>query len=585
MNDVVDVAKGAKHADRVIKNGKIVNVYTKEIYEGGVAICGEYIAAVGDVDYTIGPDTIVVDAAGGYLLPGFVDAHIHPESANLAMAQFAEIVMVHGTTSVMSDLHEVGVVGGMPAIEHVLNENADTPLKLYFVIPSHVPFSAGLETSGGVVDSAVIREALKRPDAVGLSEIVNVYAMLGFPDLMKSLEYAKEAGVSLQGHLPESKGPELQALAAMGISSDHESLSGEDAVERARVGMNVFLREGSAARNLKDTLAGLTANNIDLGTTSIITDDLHTCDAVDNGHLDAALRSALEYGLDFAAAVQLVTLNPARAFRLDDKIGSLTPGRLADVNITTGPEDFRVKSVYAGGKLVAEEGKPIKRFPVAKHDPSLFDTIHLMKPVAAEDFYITVDKNASYANVMAMETLDWIPITVPHPAKLAVKDGRVLCDTEQDVLYIAQVERYGKNGNIGKAFMAGFHLKEGAIASSIGHDNHNIIVMGANTEDMAVAVNRLAEIGGGQIVVNKGKVIDEIAYPILGLLTDMDAWTLSEEKKKLNGAAREQGCTISIPFMFLSFICLAAIPSYAVTDHGFIDVMAQAVVDPVQSVE
>jgi len=196
-----------------------------------------------------------------------------------------------------------------------------------------------------------------------------------------------------------------------------------------------------------------------------------------------------------------------------------------------------------------------------------------------------VDEGASFAEVMAMRTLDWIPITIPQPAKLAVKDGRVLCDVQQDVLYIAQVERYGKNGNIGKAFMAGFNLKEGAIASSIGHDNHNIIVMGANTEDMAVAVNRLAEIGGGQIVVNNGKVIYEIAYPILGLFTDLDAWTLSDEKKKLIKAAHDQGCTIHIPFMFLSFICLAAIPTYAVTDHGFIDVMAQKVIDPVLSTE
>ena len=585
MQNVIDVAKGLKYADSVITNGKIVNVYTKEIYFGGVAICGEHIAAVGDVAYTIGPETKVIDAEGNYLLPGFVDAHIHPESTNLSITQFAEIVMSHGTTCIMSDLHEVGVVGGMAAIEHILNEAAKTPLKLHFVVPSHVPFSIGLETSGGIIDSDVIKKALKRPDAVGLSEIVNVYAINGAPDLMKSMEYTKEAGLSLQGHLPEPKGMELQALTAMGINSDHESLSGEDAVERARMGMSVFLREGSAARNLKDTLAGLIANKIDLGTTSIITDDLHTCDAVDNGHLDAALKSALEYGVDFATAVQMITLNPARAFRLEDKIGSLTPGRAADINITAGPEDFYIKSVYANGRLVAENYRPAVKFDRAEHDPSLFNTIHLTQPVTADDFYISADRNATAANVMAMETLDWIPITVPHPAKLTVSDGRVLCDVQQDVLYIAQVERYGKNGNIGKAFIAGFHLREGAIASSVGHDNHNIIVMGANTEDMAIAVNRLAEIGGGQIVVNNGKVVYEIAYPILGLLTDMDAWTLSDEKKKLNAAAREQGCTIRIPFMFLSFICLAAIPSFAITDHGFIDVMAQKVIEPVLSVE
>jgi len=584
MKNVVDVAKGAVHADCVITNGKIVNVYTKEIYDGGVAICGDYIAAVGDVAYTIGPDTKQIDAQGGYLLPGFVDGHIHPESTNLSISQFAEVVLAHGTTSIMSDLHEVGVVGGKEAIEFVLDENAKTPLKLHFVVPSHVPFAPGLETSGGTFDNNIVKEMLKRPDAVGLSEIVNVYAINSFPDLMQSIEHTKAAGLSLQGHMPKSEGPELQALTAMGMNSDHEALTGQDAVDRARMGLSVLLREGSVARSLKDTLEGLMANNIDLNVASIITDDLHTCDVVDRGHLDDAVRSALSYGLDFATAIQLVTLNPAKAFRLDGKIGSLTPGRLADINITTGPEAFEIKKVFASGQLIAENGKPVKTFPVLKHDSSLLNTVNLKRPVTGDDFYVTTEKSATTAEVMAMQTLPWIPITTPNQVKLKVQDGRVLCDTEQDVLYIAQVERYGKNGNIGKAFMSGFGLKEGAIASSVGHDNHNIIVMGANTEDMAIAVNRLAELGGGQIVVNNGKVVEEVALPILGLMSDKDAWTLAAEKKKLISAAHNQGCTIAMPYMFLSFICLACIPAFAVTDHGFVDVITQQVISPIISV-
>ncbi|NLL18966.1 MAG: adenine deaminase [Clostridia bacterium] len=580
------VTLGQEKADLAVVNGRVVNVYSKEIYPGGVAVKGDRIAAVGDVSHCIGPETKVIDAQNNYLLPGFIDGHIHPESTSLSIRQFAEIMLVHGTTCVMADMHEVGVVGGLEAIEAVLDEAKDTPLRIYFVVPSHVPFSPGLETSGGSFNAEIIAKALERPGAVGLSEIVGPYVLQQHQDLIQSMELALAQGKSLQGHLPEFKGSAMQYCMAAGIWTDHESLSTEDALERVRLGCHVMMREGSAARNLVECLKIITEHQVDPTMCSIIADDLHTIDAVDRGHLDDALKTALAQGIDFVTAVQMVSLNAARAFGLDREVGSLTPGRRADINIVSGPEDFNILSVIAGGKLVVEAGNLLERLPVAEHNPILLNTIKLKKPVEPQDLAITVDPKAKKANVKLMRTLDWIPITFGQEAQLAVADGVIQADLDQDILYIAQVERHGKNGNIGKAFMGGFNMKAGAIASTVGHDNHNIIVLGTNHEDMALAVNRLAEIGGGQLAVKDGQVLYEIAYPVLGLLSDLDAWALAEEKKRLNAVIqRELESSIGFPFMFLSFISLAALPEYAITDHGFIDVAKQAVIDPVLSLE
>ena len=579
------VAGGQAPADLVVKNGKIVNVYTKEIYDGGVAVANGKIAAVGDVDYAIGEGTKVIDAGGNYITPGFIDGHIHPESSSLAIRSFAELVLKHGTTAIMTDLHEIGVVGGIEAIEATLEEAEATDLKLYFVVPSHVPFAPNLETSGGHFDTEIIKKALQRKDAVGLSEIVGPYVLGQFPDLMNSMDLVREMpGMTNQGHLPDMEGPALNACLAAGVTTDHESLNGEEAIARLRNGCHVMMREGSAARNMEACLEVLLKEKVDFSRVSIVTDDLHTVDAVDMGHLDASVRTALKCGVDFATAIQMVSLNAARAFHLDDEIGGLAPGRRADINITTGAEDFKVLSVIAGGKEIVDNGTCLVSYPKAEHKPCLLNTTALKNPITADSFKLMAPEGAKKVKALVMDTLPWIPITTPREVELEVKDGVVQCDVEQDVLYIAQVERYGINGNVGKAFMGGFHMKEGAIASSVGHDNHNIIVMGTNFEDMAIAVNQLIEIGGGQNVVKDGEVLACIPYPVGGLLSDLSAEELADEKRKINNIIHELGSPISIPFMFLSFICLAAIPTYAITDVGFIDVLKQEVISPILEV-
>ena len=318
---------------------------------------------------------------------------------------------------------------------------------------------------------------------------------------------------------------------------------------------------------------------------SIVTDDLHCCDLNETGHLDHHLKLALSCGLPFVKAIQMVTINAVRAFELTD-IGALAPGKRADINIVSGDtaDDFGVVSVWSRGKQIVDHGKMLVHYETAQHDPCLLNTMTLLNPITPDSFKIAAPEGATRVKATCMDTLPWIPITQPREVELACVDGYVACDVDQDVLYIAQVERYGKNGNVGKAFMGGFHMTSGAIASSVGHDNHNIIVMGTNFEDMSIAVNHLVEIGGGQCLVDGGEIIECVEYPLCGLLSDLSCEELAAKKSALNAACTERGCIISIPFMFLSFICLAALPACAITDHGFINVLTLQIEDPIKGV-
>ena len=473
-------------------------------------------------------------------------------------------------------------MSGLEGIESILKEAEATDLKIYFVVPSHVPFSPNLETSGGRFNPEIIRKALQRPDAVGLSECVGPYILAEFPNLLEAFDDTLAIpGMTLQGHLPDMYGPAMSACVAAGVSTDHESFCDKDVFERLRNGCHLMMREGSAARNMPALLKTVMEHNLDTSMVSIVTDDLHAVDLQTRGHLDDSLRTALGMGLDFVKAIQMVTVNCARAFNLEREIGGLASGRRADINITTGPEDFRVLSTFAGGRRITEDGKLLVHYGTAVHEPCVLNTMHLKNPITADSFKLRAPEGAKKVKALVMDTLPFIPFTNRWEVELNVVDGVVQCDVEQDVLYIAQVERHGKNGNIGKAFMGGFHIRGGAMASSVGHDNHNIIVMGDSFEDMALAVNRCAELGGGQVIVRGGEIAAEVAYPICGLLSDLPLDALAEKKKELNRVAHEMGTEIPIPFMFLSFICLAAIPAYAITDCGFIDVMTQSVIEPI----
>ena len=579
----MNVALGQQPADLVIVNGQFVNVVTKEIYQGGVAIAGDRIAAIGDVQYAIGEGTQVIDAEGHYIVPGFVEGHIHPESSALSMARFAEVVVSHGTTSVFTDLHEIGVVGGLPAIDAALEEGKHTPLKYYFVVPSHVPFSPGLETSGGLFNADIIIPALQRDDAVGLSEVVVGYVNAQHDDLLRSIDATRQARKTLVGHGPETKGPAWNAFVSVGITNDHEALDVNDVLLRLRNGVHVHLRHNLIVPTFHEMIKAITEHHVDTRFISLATDDTSAIALVKEGHLDYFVRLALAAGIDFPTAIQLVTINAAASFNFESEIGIVAPGRHADVNIVTGPEDFKVLKTIARGKLAAENGRLVEPPAIPEHEPILNNTFHLKKPVTARDLVIPGIGDARAAHVHIMRTLPWIPITIGDETTLPIVNGYVGSDLSQDIVHVAVVERHHQTGNIGRAFIGGFGLKRGALASSVAHDNHNIVVIGVNPEDAAIAVNRVAELNGGIVIVEDGKVTGEIALPLLGLLTDTDAWTLADQRQVLLDQARAQGVTVPEPFMFLSFITLAAIPSFAITDKGYIDVALQQIKDPILS--
>lgn len=584
---LLDVSSGKCFADAAVVNGQIVNVFSGEIYSGGIAICGKFIAAVGDIDYCIGPDTQIIDAEGKYLTPGFVDGHIHPESSNLSICNFASAVQSHGTSTIMTDLHEIGVVAGLEGIEAILKEANETSLNIYFIVPSHIPCAPDLETSAYQFNPEIISKGLDHPQAVGISEISGFSVISRGKELLEAMDICSEKKLSLQGHLAGISGRNLTTCVAAGVAADHEAISETEALARLRSGCHLMMREGSVASNLRACLKAIKNNSLDTSNTSIVTDDLHVCDAVAKGHLDASVRVALSEGIDFVEAIQMVTINAAKMFHVEHQVGVLAPGRRADINITSGPEDFKVYSVISAGKLWMKDNEILTHYSPAVHDPILLNTMHMKRPVTPEDFQIRVADDTKRVQVTAMRTESCALVTSPVTGWLNVKNGIVQCDPDQDILYIAQVERHGKNGRIGKAFMSGFGLKSGAIACSIGHDNHNIIVLGTNFEDMALAANRLNDIQGGQIVVKDGQILSEIAYPICGLLSDLPAEELAQEKEKANRLIRDMSgeTSISIPFMVLSFVCLSVIPEFAVTDHGFIDVFQEKVIDPIIACE
>ncbi|MEM2075708.1 MAG: adenine deaminase [Zestosphaera sp.] len=575
------VALGREPADLVVINGNIVNVVTREVYPGGVAVADGRVAAVGDVNYTIGSTTRVVDAEGAYLTPGLIDGHVHVETSLMTYRRFAEAVMPRGTTAVVTDFHEVGLVAGVRGIKAMMDEARKTPLRLYFLVPVKLPFHPGLETVGGELGPDDVEELIKLPEAVGLSEIVATNLLLGDPDYLAAVEVGRRHGKTLEGHAPMLKDQALSAYTAFGVRSDHESFTAEEALQRVRNGLRLMMREGSVAKNLHETVRVLIEKRVDPRYALMITDDVDAPDLLNQGHLDHLIRRAVEEGVDPLTALQMVTINTAESYRIDHEVGLLAPGRHGDVLIVDDLEKFRVRTVIAGGEVVARDGRMVKEVPPVERDPSLHNTVRLARRIEVNDLMYRVERASGRVRMIVMRVPPHIPIIEHDEEVMEIVDGVVYPDPRRDVAQISVVERHGRSGGIGTAFVRGFNMRRGAIASSMAHDNHNIVVLGVNHEDMALAVNRIAELQGGQVVIDGGEVVAELPLPIAGLMSDEPPTKVAEKVEELRRAAQDLGISIYHPFMFLIFIPLAAIPLYAVTDKGFIDVLKQKIVSPV----
>lgn len=578
--NLIDIALGAKPADLIIKNGYLVNVHSKEIYKSDVAIGDDKIAAIGDVSHCSGPATEVIDASEQYLLPGFIDAHIHFESSMLSFSEFAKAVLKRGTTLVASDLMEVTIVSGIEGAKEILDEAKKTPVTLRYMVPSFMDESE-FQTIGSTLSSELVEELIALPEAVGIAEVL-AHPILGkSPASAKMISLAEKEKKTAEGHAPALNEKMLNAYCTAGINSEHEGVNANDALERLRRGLRVLMREGSASTDLLPCIKILTETNVDSRHCAMVSDDIDALHISECGHMDHKIRMAINAGVDPLTAIQMVTLNPAESLKIDDLFGSIAPGKYANIVIVDDLPLVKIDKVIAQGQLVYKGSQLIAEINAPRYSERLLDTVKLKAKIVPDDLSISVEGSFKKAKVRVIGASATSLLKESLEAELPVIKGKIASDPDKDILLIATVERYGKNGNIGKGFIKGFGLQKGAIATSVGHDHHNITVLGANTEDMALAVNRVAELTGGLVVAVDGEVVGELALPLCGLLSMDNVDEVASKIDQLQKVLRQLGCPMVSPFMSLSFITLIFIPAYGISDLGLINVYDMEIVNPI----
>jgi adenine deaminase len=553
------VARGDRPADLVIKGGRVLSVFTGELLEADVAIAGEHVAAVGP-----GYEGLATfDATGLVLLPGFIDGHMHIESTKLMVDEFARAALPWGTTTVVIDPHEIANVFGLDGVRALLTAADPVPLDLYMMVSSCVPASR-FESNGATVRPEDIATFLaEEPRAIGVAEMMNFPEVsAGDPDSLAKVEAARRAGkLHLDGHAPGLSGRELNAYLAAGIRSDHECTTYEEALEKRRLGMWIMIREGSAARNLEALLP--LVKEFGPGNCLLCTDDREPDQLLRDGHINDVMRKAVALGCPPYHAVVMGTLFAARYHRLYEH-GAVAPGYVADVVAVPDLVGFRPRAVWKRGRLVAEDGRALD---IAKVEaPKWMRGSVRVRRLHADDFVTHADGRVRAIGVDAGQIVTRALVVEP-----ARQNGRVVADPTQDLAKISVVERHRGTGRIGLGFVTGFGLRRGALASTHAHDAHNVVVVGVDDADMAAAVNRLTEIGGGQVVVGGGQVLAEVPCPIGGLLSDWPAEEVAAAVERMEEASRTLGATISAPFMTMSFMALSVIPELKITDRGLVD--------------
>ena len=558
MRDLVSVAKGEKLADLLLANAKIVNTFVGEIEQGDVAIFRDRIAGVGDYQANQ-----VIDLEGKYLAPGLINGHTHIESSLLHITQYARAVVPRGTCAVVTDLHEIANVAGLKGIKYILKYAEPLPLSLFLMVPSCVP-ATQLETSGACITADNVQTALGGKGVIGLGEMMNFPGVLaGDKEVLLKLALSKSKVID--GHAPGLKGKELSAYLATGIGSDHESTTREEAEEKLNRGMWLMLREGSSEKNL-DVLLPLVTDKT-CHRCMFVVDDRSCADLLRDGDIDAVVRKAIQRGLDPIQAIQLATINPAQYFRLGG-FGAIAPGYLANLIVISDLANFQIERVFYQGKLVAEEGKPLFSVEISK-DEELKHTINI-KPFSPEALRITAE---SWHHPI-IEIIPGQIVTKKRWEQAKVEGGFVVSDTNRDILKLAVVERHKATGNIGLGLVKGFGLKKGAMASSIAHDSHNIVVAGTNDEDIFRAIKEIERLQGGLAIAAEGQILASLSLPICGLLSEEPLEVVVESLEKLERIASDLDCQITSPFSPLSFLALPVIPELRLTDLGLVDVEA-----------
>jgi len=558
LSKLISVARGDTPADLLLKNAKIINTFAGITEEGNVAIYGDRIAGIGNYQKA----KEIINLKGRYLAPGLINGHTHIESSMLHPAQYAQAVVTRGTSTVITDLHEITNVAGFDGIKFVLDWAQKLPLDMFFMAPSCVP-ATHMETSGAKITAADIKRALKLPNVIGLGEMMNFPGVIsGNKEVLKKIAAAQ--GKVIDGHAPAVTNKQLNAYLAAGIGSDHESTALEEGREKLRRGMRLMIREGSSEKNL-DALLPL-VNDKTFCRCLFVVDDRSCSDLLSEGDIDAVVRKAIKKGLDPVRAIQLATINTAEYFRLHDR-GGIAPGYIANLITITNLPKLEIDMVFYKGRLVARGGNYLLP-PFKASSKKLTDTIHI-KPFKIEALKLT----ARGETFPVIEIIPGQIVTKKRIERVKAKEGVITPNVEEDTLKLVVVERHKANGNIGLGLVKGFGLKRGALASSIAHDSHNIVAVGTNDHDIFTAVKEIEGLQGGLVVCVDGKILAALPLPIAGLLSPEPLETVVKKFNKVEKTALGLGNIPPAPFALLSFIALPVIPELRLTDMGLVDVL------------
>jgi adenine deaminase len=557
---------GRSPADLVIAGGRLVNVHTREVHDTvDVAVVDGRVAMFGDAGHTRGADTEVIDAEGAFIVPGLIDTHLHVESAMVTVRRFAEAVLPHGTTTAVIDNHEIANVFGLRGMRWMLDEASPLPLRVLLAVPSCVPALPAFEDAGAVLGPDEIAEALAWPEAAALGEMMNMPGVIGsdaavHAAIAASLEGAKPA----TGHwsLAGWRDHRLHAYAASGVDSDHESVFREDALAKLRAGMWVQFRESSAWRNVTELVRVLTEDGVDSRHCLICTDDVQPETLVEEGHLNRGVRVAIDAGLDPLVAIQLATVNAAEYIGRRHDLGSIAPGRFADILLVEDLRELRPHLVLAAGRRVDGE------LPGRAYPDEAYASVRLPELTAAS---LRVAATGSRARVHAIGMVSAVLATEHRIVDVPVEGGEVRASRELDLAKAASIERHGGPGTVGLGFVQGLGLGRGAVATTVAHDNHNVLVVGMSDDEMLFACERLREAGGGMIAVAGGEVLGFVELPIAGLVSDRPVDEVAAQVRSLGEAYRRLGSTLESPFMFVSLLSLGVIPALRLTNRGLVD--------------
>jgi adenine deaminase len=575
---LVDCAMGRNPADLVIRDGQWVCVQSGEIIpHTDVAVIQGWIAFVGpDASHTIGPETTVIDAAGRFLTPGLLDAHMHVESGMLTVSEFVRAVVPHGTTGMFVDPHEITNVFGLRGVRLMVDEAEMQPVHVFVQMPSCVPSAPGLETPGATIGPAEVAEAMTWPGVIGLGEVMNFPGVFNSDDKIHAeMSVTRQSGKVIGGHYASPDlGLPFHGYVAGGPQDDHEGTRLEDAVARARQGMKVMMRYGSAWHDVAAQVKAVTELGLDSRAFVLCTDDSHSATLVREGHMDRAIRHAVSQGLEPMKAIQMATINTAEYFGVSRELGMIAPGRHADILLVKDLNDFHPEMVIAHGVVAAENGHMLLERPKVKHPEWARHSVHLRKPLTAEKFKLKAN-NGAEVNAHVIGIIENQAPTKHLRMKAAVKDGLVQTDVSRDLAKVALVERHRRTGIVQVGLVHGFGFTEPcAIGSTVAHDCHHMIVVGTDDACMAQAANALAEWGGGQVVVKNGEIIGKVELPIAGLMSDEPAEEVASQAASVLAGFKACGCTLNNPNMQLSLLGLVVIPELRISDMGLVDVNA-----------